>query len=1576
MSIDVERLSFIELMNQIDEEERAQRDRGTLFELLTKVYLENEPMYRQLFDSVWLLKDVPEKYGIPKKDTGVDLVAKKRNSNELFAIQSKYYTPDYKIGKSDIDSFLNEVGKKYYSEGIIITSTPHWTNNAEEAIRERDKRIARIDLTQLQESRVDWSSFSFSKPGKVELQAPKTPRPHQEDAIEAVIDGFDSTDRGKLIMAPGTGKTYTSMVIAERLAEQKEETFKVLYLVPSIQLLSQALKGWSSDTQYTMDTIAVCSDRKVTKQSGNTELEDIAAADIGYPATTNYQKLLNYQSDIERTASKGEMLVVFSTYQSIDVIIEAQKNGFYEFDLIIADEAHRTTGSTLSGDEDSHFVKVHKNSNVKADKRLYQTATPRVYGVDAEQKADEISALLYHMEKPEWYGEEFYYLGFGEAVHRGILSDYKVMVLAVDEAMVQKEMQHVFSDDNNELQFDDVTKIIGTWNGLLKRKSDKNELYGEPMKRAIAFTGTISKSKDITKMYQYIINEFVDDEEASNAYRVDIKHADGTMNALQKNQKIDWLKDSVPENSVKILSNARFLTEGVDVPDLDAVLFLQPRRSEIDIAQAVGRVMRKSPDKEYGYVILPIGVPEGISAEQVLDNNEKYAVVWDILNALRSIDERFDAMINKLELNRKKPDKINIIGVNTPPEVNEEDSLFPIDIKYEDMPLDFSENWTEIEQAIYGKIVQRVGTTRYWETWSKDVAKIAQQHITRINALLESEVDTAQIFDEFLKSLHFNINDSISEDDAVEMLAQHMITKPVFDALFEEESFALNNPVSKSMNEMVKRLEALGFKKSTEELEGFYESVRIRAEGIDNLEAKQSIIVQLYEKFFKEAFPRTTDSLGIVFTPIQVVDFIIQSVNDVIEIHFGKTLTDEHVNILDPFTGTGTFVTRLIQSGLISKGDLLRKYTKEIYANEIVLLSYYIAAINIEETFKEINEAENNDDAYYPFEGIVLTDTFETTEHEARLDDDLFGDNNKRLRRQKETPITAIIGNPPYSVGQANENDDNQNKPYLRLDSRIRNTYAKHTDVRNKNSLYDSYIRAFRWASDKLEDKGVIGFVTNASFIDSASASGLRYSFYKEFNHIYILNLRGNARTQGELRRKEAGNIFGAGSRAPIAITILVKDGSSDHKIHYKELDDYLSKDAKLTQITELGSVKDINWKSIKPNTNNDWINQRLESFEKFKPLLEAKEESYFNDRSTGVTTGRDAWVVGFNKNEVIDNSNRMINNYNSEVKRLMDVESKGELKELSNKNSEFIKWDYDLYQKFYRKEIIDIEESKVVPYHYRPFTKKWIFYDKEIIQRARKYQDIFRDDNIVIYTSGTSAKDFSCLVINQIPDKGLVAAGQGYFLYDNTESELLFDNKYNINSDLAHKTGMDEESLFKYIYAVMHSPDYRDKFKNNLIKDVPRIPLLKNKDKFIEIGGKLIKLHLNYDTVKPYLDIHLNIKSEKPSYKVKKMKFGRVRNKEGKLENDKKTIIFNRDIIIENIPEKAYDYRVNGRSAIEWIMDQYEVKTESKSGITDNPNEFSDDPMYILNLLLSVINVSVQTVDLVNSLPIMEIID
>lgn len=786
----------------------------------------------------------------------------------------------------------------------------------------------------------------------------------------------------------------------------------------------------------------------------------------------------------------------------------------------------------------SVFTKVHDNENVKGKLRMYQTATPKIYGDNAKKNAKDKSILLSSMDDESKYGEVIYRMGFGQAVSRGILTDYKVMVLAVDETAIQRDMQRTLADSENGLNIDDVGRIVGIWNGMMRRNGYKNPIKnspfdGAPLERAIAFTRTIEDSKKVSHQFEEVVNEYIGADIEEQSKKLSMRHADGTMNALQKGELLDWLADpNKSSDEARIVSNVRFLTEGIDVPTLDAVIFLAPKKSQVDIVQAVGRIMRKSENKDYGYIILPIVIPAGEKPETILDNNKNYEAVWQIINALRSVDERFEAMVDKINI--AKPKQLKVIGVGSAPnkENDLEDNVGNADTpnpkEFEPTQLEFQ--WDKYEKAIFGKIVEKVGNRKYLENWSDDVAKIAQRQISWIKTKLENKNDPISIeFKKFVSSLQHNINESIDESQAAEMLSQHLITKPIFEALFSKYSFVNNNPVSSAMENIVLELEKAGFAKEQENLAPLYESVKMRAEDVEKAEDKQKIIITLYDKFFKTAFNSTTKKLGIVFTPVEVVDFIVKSVDLTLERHFGKNLASESVHILDPFTGTGTFMVRTLEylkeqmkEGEISLADITRKFTQELHANEIVLLSYYIAAINIEATFDDIN---GNEQGYTPFEGIVLTDTFETTVHEYSIDEYFIG-NDERLKRQLKENITAIIGNPPYSVGQDSENDNNQNIKYPILEERIKNTYSKYSKAKLKQALYDSYVQAIRWATDRIGSKGVISFVTNGAFIDNQSFDGFRKCVYEEFNYIYIYNLRGDQRTQGEKSRKEGENIW------------------------------------------------------------------------------------------------------------------------------------------------------------------------------------------------------------------------------------------------------------------------------------------------------------------------------------------------------------------------------------------------------------------------------------------------------------------
>ncbi len=1104
------------ILEQFRDDARNNRDLGDRFERLILTYLQLDPLYLDRFSDIWMWNDWPGKGKVG--DVGIDLVAKERATGEYCAIQCKFYLPEHTLSKADLDSFFTALGKPAFSTGLIVSTTDKWGKNAEDALGQT-KPVTRLSVHDLAQSPIDWSTFDARKPGKLALSPKKKLRLHQTAALKDVIEGFTQSDRGKLIMACGTGKTFTALRIAETVAP----TGHVLFLVPSLSLLSQTLREWTAESTKPFHSLAVCSDINIGKRREKNEddVGEITMHDLAFPATTNAKQLVAQYESLKAAAKKDKegprLTVVFSTYQSIEAVSKAQKAGLPAFDLIICDEAHRTTGVTLSGEDESGFVKVHDANFLKAGKRLYMTATPRIYGDEAKTKAKEVTAELASMDDETLFGKELHRLGFGEAVGKSLLADYKVLVLAVDEKYVSKAFQKQIADKNTELNLDDAVKITGCWNGLAKRfekfttatdgEGDSTDLQGDaqPMRRAVAFSRSIKDSKAFVEKTAQIVAAYKENHpDDATILEIQADHVDGTFDALRRGALLDWLKADSPQNTCRILSNARCLSEGVDVPALDAVIFLNPRNSVIDVVQSVGRVMRRAEGKRYGYIILPVGIPADMKPEDALKNNEKYKVVWQVLQALRAHDDRFNATINQLELNKNRPNNIQVIGVGgNDPETGQSS---PGDSKPKVREVQGAFAFPQLEEwkdAIYAKMVLKVGDRAYWETWARDIAAIAEKHITRIKALLDDpKSKQVKAFNEFLAGLQQNLNPAVTREDAIEMLAQHLITKPVFDALFANYTFTQQNPVSVSMQKMLDILHEQSLEKETATLEKFYASVRDRAKGLDNVEARQKVVIELYDEFFRTAFPRMAERLGIVYTPVEVVDFIIKSVQDVLRDEFKSGLGEKDVHIIDPFTGTGTFLVRLLQSGLIPPGNLLHKYKHELHANEIVLLAYYIAAINIEETFHGLispspgtpgeGRGEGDSGKYIPFDGICLTDTFQLYESGQQQIAGTFPENSARVKRQKASPIRVVIANPPYSAQQESTNDNNQNLSYPTLDERISATYAVKSSASTVRNLYDSYIRAIRWASDRIDKRGIIGFVTNGSFVDANNMDGLR----------------------------------------------------------------------------------------------------------------------------------------------------------------------------------------------------------------------------------------------------------------------------------------------------------------------------------------------------------------------------------------------------------------------------------------------------------------------------------------------------
>ena len=1561
-------------------------EKGTAFEKLMVDYFQLDPALSMKYEHVSRWIDWAHRG--TSVDVGIDLVARDRDEGTWTAIQCKFFSPDHSLSKTDIDSFFTASGKTYDGVGfdnrIIISTTDHWTSHAEEALQNQSIPVQRIGSTDISQAPIDWA---FAMPGTLQIELVPArkyaTRPHQDEAIGKILTGFEKHDRGQWISACGTGKTFTSLKLAERLAEANDGSLRVLFLAPSIQLVSQTLREWTAQTTIDLRPFVVCSDTKVSRAA-----EDISVHDVVLPATTDGHEL--YDRLHKGRRAQG-LSVVFSTYQSIDTVAKAQALGAAEFDLILCDEAHRTTGVTLADTSESSFVKVHDQSFLRGKRRLYMTATPRMFGEETKGKAADQSAELTSMDDPAKFGPVFHRLGFGEAVERDLLSDYKVMVLMVSEEQMAAPLQEMLAGEDHEIPLDDAAKIIGCWNGLAKRTKKTKDHPGFPagaipMKRAVAFLGNIKSSKRVAEVFPQMV-ETAEGIDSRDTLLVEAEHVDGTMNALERAHKLSWLKAPVADGQCRILTNARCLSEGVDVPALDAVLFMSPRSSQVDVVQSVGRVMRKAPDKEYGYIILPVAVPAGSEPDKALNDNRRFKVVWDVLNALRAHDDRFDAMINSIQLNKNSADKIITDVIDAP------DSSGTESDRISDAIQDALFSLGQWRDSLYARIVTKVGTREYWDQWARDVADMSAAQIIRINTILDTTTDfvVPDVFDQFLHGLRANLNESISRDDAISMLSQHLITAPVFDALFGESTFATHNPVSVSMQDMLDVLEDQGLDAETEKLDKFYDSVRTRAASVKSAEGRQSVIHDLYEKFFRNAFPKQAQSLGVVYTPVEIVDFILRAADDVCRQEFGHGLTDQGVKILDPFTGTGTFIVRLLQSGIIQPQDLARKYTSELWANEIMLLAYYIACVNIETTYQALTDAQD----YTPFPGAVLTDTFQSSETGDRADTSLIPVNNERIQRQIDDQITVIVGNPPYSVGQNTANDNNANYKYPSLDQSIADTYAKRSTATNKNSLYDSYIRAFRWATDRLGPKGVVAFVSNGGWIDGNTADGMRLALADEYSTIYLYNLRGNQRTAGELSKKEGGKVFGSGSRNTVAIFIGVKNPSQTGpcRIQYHDIGDYLTREQKLQHVDQ-AQLDTLPWQTITPNTHGDWANQRDDTFASYLPLgSKDGAPAIFHLFSNGLKTNRDAWCYNFSETGVSEHMRRMIDTYNDS------------LGQAAPQDPTRISWNRSLLKDHERQIRQTYRDEAVRTALYRPFTKQHAYFDRPLNDMVYRIPAIFptaKTSNIGLQVIAPHAQaQFSALASDHLVDcatfvitsqffprwtyePGPRHAGEPGVLFDLSESELVdgFRRVDNVTDSAlalyrqAFGEAVTKDDVFAYVYGVLHSPQYRERFGADLKKTLPRVPLAAGSEDFrafVDAGAALMTLHIGYETVEPYpLEELVSPGVDLDEYELfavgAKMKF----QGSGK-SVDRSTLIYNSHVTLRGIPDEAHRYQLGSRSALEWIIDRYWIRTDKASGIVNDPNAWSrehGDPRYIIDLLKRVVTVSVETTRIVDSFP------
>ena len=1529
------------------------------------------------------------------------------------------YEKDHKVPKSDIDSFISASDKKFFTKRIIVATNESWSDEVKGDLLSKSTPITVITGAELKTSNVDWSAYDK---GIIANLSKRKVRPYQAEAINQTILGFKNNDRGKLIMACGTGKTFTSMKIVEQYPGKGG---LVLFLVPSLSLLSQTLTDWKRNCDIHINAFAVCSDNKIGK-ADLSKLDALTSIDqLSYPATTNANTLqIKVQNALYK---KDELTVIFSTYQSIQVISDAQGKGLPEIDLIICDEAHRTAGNYFEDDqkEESYFTKVHDNQFIKAKKRLYMTATPKIYGKISKEQAETSDLVLYSMDDESIFGPTFSTVSFTRAIDLGCLVDYKVVVLTLDESLLEKDYDFLSTDNFGGISIQNAGKIVGVWRALSKmdlkgESSIKDDI--SPMKRAVAFAQVIEKSEDTdktsSKEYANYFNAVIDqykerekaflkkrwgkkfsDEEYDKGHKLQIEtmHIDGSMNATEKESRLSWLRAEPKENKCKILFNVRCLSEGVDVPSLDAVVFLSPRKSPVEVVQTVGRVMRIAPNKQRGYVILPIVVQPGSIDDLILNKNKDFDVVWEILNALKSIDPTFGRAVDG-ETGKINPERIEVISITdkkfshkkgadsnstasrkkTKKSDKTEDTISD-DGTYQ-TGFDFDRD-EFLEEEIRSKIVKRVGNRKEWSDWAEEVGEICQTQIKHINKIVNENVSSKKALDKFTEELKATLNGNITQDAVIEMLGQHVVIKPVLQALFKEYPFAEQNPISKALTEMLDKLDKKGMKRCTELLEPFYGDVNRRMESATDAETRQTIIKDMFDKFFKTAFPKMRDKLGIVYTPVEIVDFINHSVADLLDKEFGLNIGEPNVHILDPFTGTGTFIVRLLQSGLIKPEDLKFKYENEIHAHEIVPLAYYIAAMNIETAYHELCE----DEEYKPNDILVWTDTFANNE-ESDLFKTALADNNKNLSRENLEDVRVIIGNPPYSVGQESQNDDNANEHYEQLDARLKETYVDRSSATLKGKLFDSYIRAYRWASDRIGSSGVIGFVTNAGWIESASADGMRKCMAEEFSSIYIYHLKGNQRTSGERSRQEGGKIFAEGSRAPIAMVFLVKNPNDPikGKIFFHSVEDYLTREQKLNEVSKFGSIsnKAMPWERIIPDKHGDWLNQRDDSYHKFMRLdgKKSNEQAIFKNCSAGLLTSRDSWIQCSCSNKLKENVDKMVEFYNSQIKS----------HEKGNKlDFDKTKMSWDEKQK---KGVLNKTEAECYVSKfdfigmYRPFFKQHVYFNKFWNARVYQMPTIFENkqsQNMLIVVSCTGAKEFSCIATDTIADYQLMFNGQCFprFIYTGgikidaiTDEALIhFKRPYGESINLT------KDDIFYYIYGVLHSTEYREKYANNLSKELPRIPRVASFDQFCafkDAGQKLANLHVNYEKQPEYKDVLIS-GDESGNWHVDQMKWGKIPGKTGNAAKDKSILIYNDKITIKNIPLEAQEYVVNKKSALDWVVERACVSTDKKTGITNDFNQYgieNGNERYPLELFLKVLTVSMETMKIVKSLPKLEI--
>ncbi len=1676
----------------------SERDKGSRFERLIQRWLLSDGFYSRRYSEVYLWGEFAERHGLDRSDLGIDLVGVKSEGG-LAAIQCKFYAEGTVVDKPAVDTFLsmassvvrNDGGEEFaFSDKVFVMTNDNLGVNARKALEQHNATI--INLGSLASSDVDWGAIAEGR--AMPRREVAKPRDYQEVIVCKAREHFREHERGTLVMACGTGKTLTSLFIAQDMLSGGGV---VLFLAPSIALVSQTLRSWYSRSSMEMDVACVCSDREAARWDydpllGGEDRVEESLLELPIPSCTNPERAAQVLS--RSTSGRcGRLTVIFSTYQSIKVVRRAQEISGVGFDLVICDEAHRTASTVLSaknirrrdgkkageeeGDEVSPFVRIHDNGYIRAAHRLYMTATPKIYRDSEKKHAKKGEDTLYSMDDESVFGGRFYTLSFGEAVERKLLTDYKVLVLTIDTRGVSGELLDKLKEAREKRRAEEELKRAkerakegeetGDGGGEVGMEGEKGEngekgesgervggadvvvpemtarLIGalaamskvvddsmpgsadtfagdphpeQPLRSAIAFCDYV-KMPAKAKPGAYVIDTTSEELKAiaeqcrkeresgecgeemerylGRLAPVKANYVSGSMSTNKREENMKIIRNPA-EGYVNIVCNVNCLSEGVDVPSLDAVIFLAPKSSPITLVQSVGRVMRRAEGKGYGYVIIPVICDTEGDVGEALKRTE-FDRVWDILCAMRSHDERLSA-----ELSSHTYQHVRVVGPKgggrRKPVTWEPD---PETVK------------GSVAEQIYAMMVDRCGDRMYWPRWSAKAGEVAGRFVARIEELLRAGRYRDEM-SSFVGELQRCMNGSVGEHEAVEFLAQHLVTQPVFDALFADYCFAQNNAVSRAMGGMIRKLEGHAFVDDRELLSDFEINVRMVSKGLDTSAKRQEMIKTLYENFFSVAFPKVSAQLGIVYTPVECVDFIIGSVDYLLRRDYGRRLSGRGVRALDPFAGTGTFTARALaylDGEGIGDEELRAKYREDLRCNEIVPLSYYVADVNIETEYNGLRRWEGSGHEYEAYDGISLADTFALAEeHEERrgtLDfiDTTLARNTDAALEMLRHPIDVIWGNPPYSVGQRSANDNAQNVHYAHLEERIAQTYARESSSTNKNALYDSYIKAFRWATDRLrehpEGGGIVAYISNGAWIDGNSQAGMRATFAREFDRIYVLNLRGNCRTSGELRRREGDGVFGSGSRTTIAITLLERFPQALHgqracEIWYHDIGDYLTREEKLRRLVEFRSVEGVEWTRIEPNGRHDWINQRDGTFDVMIALAPEKKydlssESWFVTYSRGVATSRDIWAYNFSQEECIKNMRRSNDYYNEQRIAYQAAKAAGEaaeVKDFIDNDDRKISWSRAYREDIERNREHIFDETKTVVALYRPFVFEYLYFDRAALNDVGPMDSFFPTPdtpNLVICVSGLGGtKDFSCLITDKIPDLNMLFAGTQCFplyYYVRSSGSGLFGGSGGMErregvSDYAVEVlrgrgvAGSKEDIFYAIYGSLHDREWRGRYGDDLRKSLPRLDLAWSQAEFDELccrGRRMAGLHLASRMTEEMAAVARGSGMRFHGFALRgdgvielEREFRVVRmslERRGKSRLD-----IAEGVYIEGIPQSATGYVVNGKSPLEWIVERMRDVEDERTGIRSDVNAYGGSE-YVVDAVLRGIVVGMEMV-------------